>query len=349
MLRQSLRRLVADQRGTACSQIRRGLATVAGQRNFVKIVEVSPRDGLQNEKAIVPTETKVKLVNWLLKAGVSVVEAGSFVSPKWVPQMADTPQVIQEMQIKSGVSYPVLVPNAKGLDTLLSILSSDSWATRQKPTDEIAIFTAATESFTKANTNCTIAESLERLSQVTQRARDNQLKVRGYISVVAGCPYEGAVDAKRVGQIAKELLQMGCYEVSLGDTVGVATPPEMIAVLDACVQAGVPVDALAAHCHDTFGMGLANVLTMVRAGVRTVDSSVGGLGGCPYSPGATGNIDTESVVYALHKEGYETGIDLSEAARIGDWISNAIGRLNSSNAGRAIIARERLQKEKAKL
>ncbi len=293
-----------------------------------------------------PTAVKVELIDRLVGAGARIVEAGSFVSPKWVPQMADTAEVIQRMQHSPDVRYQVLVPNERGLEGFFKILDQN----QQGPSaaaDEIAIFTAATESFTRANTNCSIAESLDRLASVTERALARKLRVRGYISVVAGCPYEGReVDASRVGDIARKLVEMGCYEVSLGDTVGVGTPTSLRAVLNACVRAGVPVEKLAAHCHDTFGTGLANVLALVRDGVRTVDSAVGGLGGCPYSPGATGNIDTESVVYALHSEGFQTGIDLDEAARIGQWISDSIGRPNNSSAGRAIIAREKLQKQK---
>lgn len=252
--------------------------------------------------------------------------------------MADTARVLTSMPLKSGISYPVLVPNARGLDDLLSLLDSHP---NQPLTDEIAIFTAATESFTRKNTNVSITESLDRLSAVTQKAKAKGLKVRGYISVVAGCPYEGAVDAKVVGDISSKLFQMGCYEVSLGDTVGVGNPSSMLSVLNECARFNPP-DFFAAHCHDTFGTGLANVLAMVGAGVRVVDTAVGGLGGCPYSPGATGNIDTESVVYALHSEGFNTGIDLVKAAEAGEWIAQAVGKGNNSSAGRALLARQRM-------
>lgn len=259
--------------------------------------------------------------------------------------MADTANVLQQMPIKAGVSYPVLVPNARGLQDLLQLLdSSDS---PFPLTDEIAIFTAATESFTKKNTNCSIAESLDRLAAVTEKARLKGLKVRGYISVVAGCPYEGQVDPKVVGQISDKLMQMGCYEVSLGDTVGVGYPASMLEVLNECVRYN-PVEYHAAHCHDTFGTGLANVLAMVKSGVRVVDAAVGGLGGCPYSPGATGNIDTESVIYALHQEGYNTGFDLEKAAEAGEWIAKAVGKPNGSRAGRAIMARRGLANQASK-
>lgn len=256
--------------------------------------------------------------------------------------MKDTARVLSRMPVKSGVSYPVLVPNAQGLNDLLKLLEGTDTATPL--TDEIAIFTAATESFTKQNINCSISESLDRLAVVTEKARVKGLKVRGYISVVAGCPYEGHVDTKVVGDISSKLMQMGCYEVSLGDTVGVGNPASMLEVLNECVRYN-PIEHHAAHCHDTFGTGLANVLAMVKSGVRVVDSAVGGLGGCPHSPGAMGNIDTESVVYALHKEGYNTGIDLFKAAEAGEYIVNAVGKPNGSRAGRAILARQALEKK----
>ncbi|KAG9092448.1 hypothetical protein FRC07_011664, partial [Ceratobasidium sp. 392] len=233
--------------------------------NFVRIVEVGPRDGLQNETTAIPKDVKVELINRLGAAGAKTIEAGSFVSPKWVPQ----------------------VPNMKGLDALLTVLSEHSSASPPL-TDEIAIFTAASDGFNKANTNSTVTESLVRLAPVVQRALENGLRVRGYVSTVISCPYDGETDPKQVRDVAKELVQMGCYEVSLGDTVGTGTPASMIAMLNEVVK-DVPLGLLAAHNHDTFGMGISNVMAAVEAGVRTVDSSVAGLGGCPYSPGATGN------------------------------------------------------------
>lgn len=322
---------------------RRSLATTSS--NFVKIVEVSPRDGLQNEKTVVPTATKIELIRRLGETGVPVIESGSFVSPKWVPQMGDTPQVVSGMPVSPSISYPVLVPNMRGLEGLAKLLETHEGA---KPTDEIAIFTAASESFCKANTNCSIAESLTRLEEVTAKAKGMGLKVRGYVSVVAGCPYEGAVDPEAVGRVSKALKDMGCYEVSLGDTIGAGTPSVVEAALNASIRhTNAPAEYFAAHCHDTMNTGLANVLHMVRLGVRTVDAAVGGLGGCPYSPGATGNIDTESVVFALHAEGYETGTDLDKLVDVGEWISGEIGRRNMSNAGRAILAQRKLKAEKA--
>lgn len=260
--------------------------------------------------------------------------------------MAGTAQVIQEMNRLPGVRYPVLVPNMKGLDTLLDLLSTAPIAQTdpsnpnpQPLTDEIAIFTAASDGFNKANTNCTVAESLERLVPVVQKALQNNLHVRGYVSTVISCPYDGETDPRRVRDVTKALIQMGCYEVSLGDTVGTGTPATMQRMLNEVVK-DTKVELLAAHNHDTFGMGIANVMTAIEAGVRTVDSSVAGLGGCPYSPGATGNVATEDIVHALHGCGYQTGIDLHELVRVGAWISKELKRENSSRAGRAYLARE---------
>ncbi|UZJ57297.1 hypothetical protein CBS101457_006617 [Exobasidium rhododendri] len=325
---------------------RRTLASVADNaRPHVRIVEVSPRDGLQNEKGQLSTDIKVELINRLQDAGAKCIESGSFVSPKWVPNMKDTAQVLRQINTRAGISYPVLVPNEKGLDQLLALLKEGANSERSiLVTDEIAVFTAASESFCRANTNCSITESLNRLATVSQRALDAGLKVRGYISVVAICPYEGIVSHERVGDIADKMLQMGCYEVSLGDTVGSASPSMMLDVLNACTKKQ-SVDKFAAHCHDTMGTGLANVLALVNAGVRSVDAAVGGLGGCPYSPGATGNIDTESVVYALEREGYQTGIDLKNMVQIGAWISKQVGRPYNSSAGRALLARIERQKQ----
>jgi hydroxymethylglutaryl-CoA lyase len=255
-------------------------------------------------------------------------------------KMKDTVQVIENMRPKVGISYPILVPNERGLLRLLEIFqeNKDKAQSGVEAVDEIAIFTAASETFCQKNTNCSIEESLDRLSIVTRKAKENGLRVRGYISVVAVCPFEGKISPKKVKDISDQLLEMGCYEVSLGDTVGAATPSMMLDVLDACTSKN-PTEKFAAHCHDTMGTGLSNVLAMVNAGVRTVDSAVGGLGGCPYSPGATGNIDSESVIFALEKEGYSTGIDLDVMAKTGQWISDQLNRPNNSSAGRAILSR----------
>ncbi|KAG8875145.1 hypothetical protein FRB97_005379 [Tulasnella sp. 331] len=307
-------------------------------RDFVRIVEVGPRDGLQNEKTIVPTSVKVDLINRLSRSGLSVIESGSFVSPKWVPQMAGTADVLKQITHMSDIRYPVLVPNAKGLETLLALLSAVSSTTSSPLTDEIAIFVAASESFSKANINCSIAESLTRVEPVVREAKENGLRVRGYVSTVISCPYEGSVQPDKVKDVAKALDQLGCYEISLGDTVGTGTPATVEQMLDKVVQV-VPVERLAAHMHDTYGMAVSNVLTAVAAGIRTVDSSVAGLGGCPYSPGATGNVATEDVVYALHGANYTTGVDLNSLAATGAWISELLNRPNSSRAGQAWIAK----------
>jgi len=320
---------------------RRPFATLS--KGFVKIVEVGPRDGLQNEKATIPTSVKVELIDRLGDSGVSVIESGSFVSPKWVPQMAGTADVLTQIKHRPNVRYPVLVPNTKGLDALLALLSSSP------VTDEIAVFVAASESFSKANLNCSIAESLERLEPMVQKAREKGLRVRGYVSTVITCPFEGSIDPKKVRHIAKALDQLGCYEVSLGDTVGTGTPSSVERMLNE-VASAVPPERLAAHMHDTYGMAVSNVLTAVAAGIRTVDSSVAGLGGCPYAPGATGNVATEDVVHALHGAGYTTGVDLDALAETGAWISEVLHRPNASRAGQAWLSKKRREaSEKARL
>ncbi|KAJ3556433.1 hypothetical protein NP233_g11979 [Leucocoprinus birnbaumii] len=353
MLRLTSRSLLQASR--SATNPSRTLATAASSSNVVNIVEVGPRDGLQNEKgSVIPPELKAELVDRLVQAGVTNVEAGSFVSPKWVPQMAGTAEVLKRKTTEPGVHYAVLVPNQRGLDDLLTLLSSES----QSPplTDEVSIFTAATDAFTRANLNCSITESLTRLTPVARTALDNGLRVRGYVSVVIACPYTGKVDYKRVREVAKELLEMGCYEVSLGDTVGQGTPFEVEEMI-AEVSKDVPVSKLAGHFHDTFGTAVANVLAALDSGIRTIDSSVGGLGGCPYSPGATGNVATEDVLYALQNSPYTVAgtsngtIDLSQMSDIGWWISEKLGRESVSRVGRAIRARrtrEEQEKEKAR-
>ncbi|KAL4259567.1 HMG-CoA lyase family protein [Pleurotus pulmonarius] len=322
----------------ASSLARNSSRKYATASNFVNIVEVGPRDGLQNEKGTIPVDVKVELINRLSHAGLKTIEAGSFVSPKWVPQMAGTAEVLSGIRQKEGNHYPVLVPNQKGLDNLLSL---------PRLTDEIAIFTAATDAFTKANLNTTTAESLLRLRPVAEQAIKNGLRVRGYVSVVIACPYSGKTDYKKVREVAKELLEMGCYEVSLGDTVGMGTPNEVAEMIEE-VKKSVPVEKLAGHFHDTYGTAIANVIAALSQGVRTIDSSVGGLGGCPYSPGATGNVATEDVLYALQGSQYHVvgsqessgGVDLDEVVEIGWWISEKLGRESVSRAGRAIRAKK---------
>ncbi|KAJ7165332.1 hypothetical protein C8R46DRAFT_1098380 [Mycena filopes] len=321
--------------------------------NVVNIVEVGPRDGLQNEKGVIPVSVKAELITRLGRAGVQIIEAGSFVSPKWVPQMAGTADVLSQMERLPNVRYPVLVPNQKGLDAVTALLAEHPVS--PPLTDEIAIFTAATDAFTRANLNTTTAESLTRLAPVARAALDRGLRVRGYVSVVIACPYSGRVDYVRVREVAKALLDMGCYEVSLGDTVGMGTPSQVSEMLEE-VKKDVPVGKLAGHFHDTYGTAVANVLTALDHGVRTIDASIGGLGGCPYSPGATGNVATEDVLYALQGSQYQVAgtvdgtIDLEKMVDIGWWISGQLGRESTSRAGRAIRARRLREAElKAKL
>lgn len=293
----------------------------------VKLVEVGPRDGLQNEKMPIDAATKIALIDLLSASGLSVIEAGSFVSPKWVPQMADTDKVMAGIKRKPGIAYPVLVPNLQGLDAAL-----------KANVTEIAIFGAASESFSRKNINCSIAESLERFRPVTAKAIAEGLKVRGYISCVLGCPYEGEIAVSAVADVAAQLRAMGCYEVSLGDTIGVGTPAKARAMVEA-VAAVVPRECLAIHFHDTWGQALANILACLEAGIATVDSAVAGLGGCPYAKGASGNVASEDVLYMLDGLRIETGVDFAALATAGRFISDKLGRAPGSKAAQAQAAR----------
>jgi hydroxymethylglutaryl-CoA lyase len=293
----------------------------------VRIVEVGPRDGLQNEPGELPTRVKLELIERLAGAGLPAIEATAFVSPKWIPQMADHTEVLEGIRRKPGVSYPVLTPNLKGFEAALAAGAS-----------EVAIFGAASEAFSKKNINCSIAESLERFAKVAEAARTAQVKLRGYVSCVVGCPYEGAVAPEAVARVALALHEMGCYEVSLGDTVGVGTPTKTQAMIEACAR-HVPVTQLAGHYHDTYGQALANIYASLELGVATFDASVAGLGGCPYAAGASGNVATEDVVYLLNGLGIETGIDLDRLAETGRWICEVLGRESSSKVGRALAAK----------
>jgi hydroxymethylglutaryl-CoA lyase len=290
----------------------------------VKIVEVGPRDGLQNEKVAVPTEVRIELIERLADAGLPAVEAGSFVSPKWIPQMADTGEVMRRLRRREGVSYPVLVPNMKGLEAAIAAGATD-----------IAGFAAATETFSKRNTNCSIAESLKRQATVCRAAIDAGLRVRGYMSVVLGCPYEGEVQPAQVADVVRQLWDMGCYEVSLGDTVGMGTPAKTQRLIEA-VSAYVPVEKIGGHYHDTYGQAIANILASLEMGMVTFDSSVAGLGGCPYSPGATGNVATEDVLYMLDGMGIETGVDMDALLDTAEFICARLDRSTVSRAGRAL-------------
>ena len=293
----------------------------------VRLCEVGPRDGLQNEKAMVPTDVKVALIDMLTDAGFPAIEATSFVSPKWVPQMADAADVMARIVRRPGVRYPVLTPNLKGFD-----------AARAAGADEVAVFVAATESFSKRNINCTIAESLERAQPIFDAARASTIRVRGYISVVLGCPYEGDVDPAAVADIAAALYAMGAYEVSLGDTIGTGTAGRTQALFRR-VAARVPVTALAGHFHDTYGQALANIYAALELGVSTFDCSVAGLGGCPYAKGATGNVASEDVVYLLDGLDIETGVDMTRLRRAGRYISDHLRRASMSRVARALDAR----------
>jgi hydroxymethylglutaryl-CoA lyase len=293
----------------------------------VRIVEVGPRDGLQNEQREVPTVVKLELIERLADAGLPAVEATAFVSPKWIPQMADHTEVLERVRRRPGVSYPVLTPNLKGFE-----------AARAAGATEVAIFGAASEAFSKKNINCSIAESLERFRPVAQAAQAANVRLRGYVSCVIGCPYEGEVKPQKVAEVAAALHAMGCYEVSLGDTIGVGTPAKTQRMIEACA-ARVPVEKLAGHYHDTYGQALANIYASLELGVATFDSSVAGLGGCPYAAGASGNVATEDVLYLLEGLGIETGADLARVVEIGQWICGLLGREPATKAGRAIAAK----------
>ncbi len=293
----------------------------------VKIVEVGPRDGLQNEKQVVPTEIKIELIERLADAGLRAIEATSFVSPKWVPQMGDNAAVMQGIKRHPAAVYPVLTPNLQGFDAAV-----------QAGATEVAIFAAASETFSQKNINCSIAESLKRFEPILSAASALEIPVRGYVSCVAGCPYEGAIAPEQAAGVAKSLFAMGCYEVSLGDTIGVGNPATIQRMIEACTR-HVPIARLAGHYHDTYGMAIANIYASLEMGMAVFDSSVAGLGGCPYAQGASGNVATEDVVYLMYGLGIETGIDLAKLAAIGDWISSAINRPNGARAGRAICAR----------
>jgi len=293
----------------------------------VRINEVGPRDGLQNEKQTVPTATKIALIEMLADAGLKTIEAGSFVSPRWVPQMADTAAVLAGLKRRPGVTYQVLVPNMKGFE-----------AAKAARVAEIAVFAAASETFSRRNINCSIAESIARFEPVAAAAKKAGMKMRGYISCVVDCPYDGHVEPKSVADVAARLLKLGCYEISLGDTIGTGTP-NRIAAMIAAVKKKVPVRRLAIHCHDTYGQALANILAALESGIAVVDSSVAGLGGCPYAPGAAGNVASEDVVYMLDGLDIETGINLGRLAAAGRFISEALGREPASKCAKALASK----------
>jgi hydroxymethylglutaryl-CoA lyase len=296
----------------------------------VKIVEVGPRDGLQNETIAVSTRDKIQLIEKLGEAGVSYIESGSFVSPKWVPQMATSTEVFNKLNRNKNVTYAALTPNMKGFEAALAVNA-----------DEIAIFGAASESFSQKNLNCSIDESLERFLPIMVAAKQENIKVRGYVSCVVGCPYEGNIDAEKVAIVAEKLFAMGCYEISLGDTVGVGNPVSVTNMIEA-VSARVPLQKLAVHFHDTYGQALTNIYAALQLGVSIVDSAIAGLGGCPYAKGASGNVATEDVVYMLNGLGITTGIDFRKLLQAGWFISNKLGRPPCSKVSNAYFCQNKL-------
>jgi hydroxymethylglutaryl-CoA lyase len=290
----------------------------------VKIVDVSPRDGLQNEKQVIDLATKLELINRLGKSGLKNIEVTGFVSPKWVPQLADSSQLCEQLIRHEGINYSALVPNMKGMELAIKC-----------GIKEVAVFTAASESFTKKNINCSIAESIERFKPVIHLANDNNIKVRGYVSCVLGCPYEGQIDANKVADVTEQLFKLGCYEVSLGDTIGTGTPLAAQNMLNACMNIA-PIENLALHFHNTYGQALANIYACLELGANIIDASVAGLGGCPYANGASGNVATEDVVYMLNGMGIESDVSLEKIINTGNWISQQLNNANSSQVGKAL-------------
>lgn len=299
----------------------------AGFPKRVRIVEVGPRDGLQNETAPIATADKIALVEKLAASGLGMVETGSFVSPKWVPQMADSAEVFTDLRRKPGVRYSALTPNLQGLERAIAAGA-----------DEVAVFAAASEAFSQKNINCSIAESVARFEPLMIAAKEAGLAVRGYVSCIVGCPYQGEVAPEAVLDVSQRLRDLGCYEISLGDTIGVGTAGSIRRLLDRLLH-DIPAAELAMHCHDTYGQALTNIYAALGYGIATVDSAVAGLGGCPYARGATGNVATEDVVYLLHGLGIETGVDLDKLLATGHWISQTLDRCNNSRVGNAMAPR----------
>jgi len=289
----------------------------------VKIIEVSPRDGLQNESEVIAVEDKIQLINDLRLAGLKHIEVTGFVSPKWVPQLADAKQVVAGLSSAEGVVYSALTPNMKGFEAAI-----------EAGVTEVAVFTAASETFNQKNINCSIEESFERFAPILEQAKQNDIKVRGYVSCALGCPYEGDIDAEQVAAVSEKLFAMGCYEISLGDTIGVGTPMKAQRMFSQ-VAKRIPTNSLAVHFHDTYGQALANILACIQEGARIIDASVAGLGGCPYAPGASGNVSTEDVVYMLHGMDIKTGIDLDKLITAGKNISQVLKRPGNSQVANA--------------
>ena len=290
----------------------------------VSIIEVGPRDGLQNEPGIIPLSDKLRLIESLADAGLKRIESGSFVSPKWVPQMADSADVFAQMKRSSEVIYSALTPNMQGFDAAMAAA-----------VDEVAIFGAASESFSQKNINCSIDQSLQRFESIMQSAKAHNVRVRGYVSCVLGCPYEGTIDSQVTADVSQALFEMGCYEISLGDTIGVGTPTQTAEMLNAVLNK-IPLSATAVHFHDTYGQALSNILVALQMGVTNIDAAVAGLGGCPYAKGASGNVATDDVVYMLNGMGIETGIDLNKLTAAGNNIVNVLSKTNQSKVAKAI-------------
>lgn len=295
----------------------------------VRMFEVGPRDGLQNEPVTIDTDTKIHLIDILSGTGLTTIEVGSFVSAKWVPQMADTAGVLKGIKKVPGINYPVLTPNIKGFDHAVAAGA-----------EEVAIFGAATESFSKANINCTIDESLERFAPVCAAAGERDIRVRGYVSCVLGCPYQGSVDPGKVAEVARKIFELGCYEISLGDTIGVGTPRNVETLINTVAEQ-IPVEKLSVHFHDTHGQALANILMALQCGILSIDSAVSGLGGCPYAHGASGNVASEDVLYMLNGMGIETGVDMTELLKASSFISHALGHPPASKVARALLSNDR--------
>ena len=292
---------------------------------FVKLVEVSPRDGLQNETKTIPTPIKIEFINRLSETGLTVIEATSFVSPKWIPQLADHDEVYRSITKKKSISYPVLVPNKQGFDNALLA-----------GVKEIAVFTTPSETFCQRNTNCTVPESLQKISEIAKAAKANHVRMRGYLSCVLGCPYEGDITPKAVTDLAEQLMQLGCYEISLGDTIGIGTAGKTKMLLETVMQK-MPVEKIAVHFHDTYGQALVNIYVALQLGVQVVDSSVAGLGGCPYAKGASGNVATEDVLYMLNGLHIETGVDLKKLIDVGRYITQYLEKPIQSKVNLALI------------
>ncbi|TWX69447.1 hydroxymethylglutaryl-CoA lyase [Colwellia demingiae] len=299
----------------------------------VKVVEVGPRDGLQNEATPISANDKIQLIEKLSDAGVSYIESGSFVSPKWVPQMATSTEVFEKLNRNQKVTYAALTPNMRGFEAAMAVNA-----------DEVAIFGAASESFSQKNINCSIEESLERFAPIMEAAKKANIKVRGYVSCVLGCPYEGDIAPEQVALVAEKLFAMGCYEISLGDTVGVGNPASVTKMIQA-VSARVPTDKLAVHFHDTYGQALTNIYAALQLGVKVVDSAIAGLGGCPYAKGASGNVATEDVVYMLNGLGIATDIDFKKLLQAGWFISDKLGKAPISKVSNAYLAQEKVSEE----